>query len=67
MSYMSELDLEIRDAVEAGVSPTDVVRQYGQLFGTDQVYAIIEEYEGDSEDDGQPSEAQEWHDFDPDC
>tara|TARA_B100001094_G_C18111397_1_gene761383 strand:+ start:674 stop:949 length:276 start_codon:yes stop_codon:yes gene_type:complete len=23
--------------------------------------------ENDDEDDGQPSELQEWHDFDPDC
>ena len=23
--------------------------------------------EDEEEDDGQPSEAQEWHDFDPDC
>lgn len=26
-----------------------------------------EDEEGDAEDDGQPDEAQEWHDFDPDC
>lgn len=25
------------------------------------------EFGGDEEDDGQPSEMQEWHDFDPDC
>ena len=25
------------------------------------------EVEDDYEDDGQPSELQEWHDFDPDC
>jgi hypothetical protein len=26
-----------------------------------------EEYEDEYEYDGQPDEAQEWHDFDPDC
>jgi len=28
---------------------------------------IDEWYEDESWDDGQPDEAQEWHDFDPDC
>ena len=28
---------------------------------------IIEEDEEDEDYDGQPDEAQEWHDFDPDC
>ena len=26
-----------------------------------------DEYEDEDEYDGQPDEAQEWHDFDPDC
>lgn len=32
-------------------------------------YKIIEEHESkeEAEVDGQPDEAQEWHDFDPDC
>ena len=29
--------------------------------------AIFGEDEDEDEDDGQPDEAQEWHDFDPDC
>ena len=37
--------------------------------GEDFAYTVTgcdpEEYE--YEDDGQPDEAQEWHDFDPDC
>ena len=28
---------------------------------------LLEEDEEDDEYDGQPDEAQEWHDFDPDC
>jgi hypothetical protein len=43
---MSELDLEIREAVQVGVSYTDLVRQYSSILGTDAVYEIIEEYEG---------------------
>lgn len=27
----------------------------------------MEEEDDDPEDDGQPDEAQEWHDFNPDC
>jgi hypothetical protein len=28
---------------------------------------VVVEVEDGYEDDGQPSEIQEWHDFDPDC
>ena len=30
-------------------------------------YEDVDEWEEDDEHDGQPDEAQEWHDFDPDC
>ncbi len=34
----------------------------------DEAYEPEDEaYEPEYEDDGQPDEAQEWHDFDPDC
>jgi len=40
-------------------------------YGADY-YFFTEEYDDDEDDDyrehdGQPDEAQEWHDFDPDC
>lgn len=30
-------------------------------------YGLAAKYTGWPEDDGQPDEAQEWHDYDPDC
>ena len=39
-----------------GVSRADVERIYDEMMAQD-----MDEY------DGQPDEAQEWHDFDPDC
>jgi len=30
-------------------------------------YEDVDEWEEDDEHDGQPDEAQEWYDFDPDC
>jgi hypothetical protein len=33
----------------------------------DNLYDEDEDEEWDYEDDGQPDEAQEWYDFDPDC
>ena len=36
-------------------------------FGEIEIGHIVIDTEGESEYDGQPDEAQEWHDFDPDC
>ena len=67
MSAMSELHMDIVDAINEGllsfgriaeiygVSRADVERIYDEMMAQD----------GDW--DGQPDEAQEWHDFDPDC
>ena len=38
---------------------------YNHMEITD-VFVSVMEYD-DAESDGQPDEAQEWHDFDPDC
>jgi hypothetical protein len=38
---------------------------YNHMEITD-VFVSVMEYD-DAEPDGQPDEAQEWHDFDPDC
>jgi hypothetical protein len=45
-------------------------RAYRELFAACEDFLTASEEledEMDGEDDGQPSEAQEWHDFDPDC
>ena len=38
-----------------------------QEFAARNDYICPDEDEEDDEYDGQPDEAQEWHDFDPDC
>jgi predicted HTH domain antitoxin len=65
---MSELHMDIVDAINEGllsfgriaeiygVSRADVETIYDEMMAQD-----MDEY------DGQPDEAQEWHDFDPDC
>ncbi len=45
---------------------------YSEQQGAEMDYDELERdwdepYEPEYEDDGQPDEAQEWHDFDPDC
>ena len=68
MSAMSELHMDIVDAINEGllsfgriaeifgVTRADVETIYDEMMAQD-----MDEY------DGQPDEAQEWHDFDPDC
>ena len=68
MSVMSELHMDIVDAINEGllsfgriaeiygVSRADVETIYDEMMAQD-----MDEY------DGQPDEAQEWYDFNPDC
>jgi hypothetical protein len=50
---------------------TEEVKQYcAEMYPTENVKVIYKEvYLADEEDenDGQPDEMQEWHDFDPEC
>ena len=50
----------------------DEMRSYKELFNACEDFLTLseelqEEVERDEDYDGQPDEAQEWHDFDPDC
>ena len=48
----------------------DERRAFGELFNTCEDFMNLSEELQDElelEDDGQPDEAQEWYDFDPDC
>ena len=48
----------------------DERRAFGELFNTCEDFMNLSEElqsELEQEGDGQPDEAQEWHDFDPDC
>ena len=47
-------------------------RAFQELFNACEDFMTLadelqEEYDNECEYDGQPDEAQEWHDFDPDC
>ena len=49
----------------------DERRAFQELFNTCEDFLTLSEemevYDSEREWDGQPDEAQEWHDFDPDC
>ena len=55
---MFDRDMLIRDLLNY-MSESDVENFYDQYYGYED--------EDDELDDGQPSEADEWHDYDPGC
>ena len=68
MSYMSELAIDIQEAIEAGeLTFAEIAAKYNVPL--DWVVQVNEELAEQyaAEYDGQPDEAQEWYDFDPDC
>lgn len=74
-----EYTTKLLDAIEQGLlSPQAVVEMAVSYMSEDEVHDMMrvndllyyldaEEEDEDSEWDGQPDEAQEWYDFDPDC
>ena len=67
MSAMSELHMDIVDAINEGLLSFGRI---AEIFGVTRadVETIYDEMMAQDGDwDGQPDEAQEWHDFDPDC
>jgi len=69
MSKMSELDQLIRDAYYTGEQTAEeVAATYSiPLAIVEEIWNELDEADFDYEYDGQPDEAQEWNDFDPDC
>ena len=68
MSKMSDLALDIQEAIEAGeLTFAEIAAKYNVPL--DWVVQVNEELAEQyaAEYDGQPDEAQEWYDFDPDC
>ena len=64
---MSELHMDIVDAINEGVLSFGRI---AEIFGVTRadVETIYDEMMAQDGDwDGQPDEAQEWYDFDPDC
>ncbi len=65
---------QLLDMIEDGLLDRDtVIMACVNFMSEDEVQDMmeanefIEEQFEDEEHDGQPDEAQEWHDFDPDC
>ena len=66
MSKMSSLALDIQEAIEAGeLTFAEIAAKYEVPI--DWVQCVFEQLDQEPEYDGQPDEAQEWYDFDPDC
>ena len=68
MSKMSSLALDIQEAIEAGeLTFAQIAAKYEVPI--DWVECVNDELalQYAAEYDGQPDEAQEWYDFDPDC
>lgn len=66
MSKVGQMVQEIQELVYAGVPNETIATQLGAPLSwvediADNLFAEMNDY------DGQPDEAQEWHDFDPDC
>jgi hypothetical protein len=77
MSYDSDFEnvymVEFQSGriIHVGQYTVEDVKEYCADEHPDEVIkSIYEEVytnDGEDEDDGQPDEAQEWHDFDPEC
>ena len=63
MSRMADMALEIEERLIAGDSMDVIVASL--KVPEEWVQSVAEMIEADN--DYQPDEAQEWHDFDPDC
>ena len=61
-------EVEVREQTIANGRYIDTVNYVDVYydFGADYYFFVYDE-EVEEEYDGQPDEAQEWHDFDPDC
>ena len=71
-----EYTTKLLDAIEDGlISAQAVVEMALTYMSEDEVHDMMRvndllyylDAEDEEEDDGQPDEAQEWYDFDPDC
>ncbi len=67
MSRMSELHILLVESLETGLSDDSIIElMVMEGVPREACPEILRVFKQD-ENDGQPDEAQEWHDFDPDC
>ena len=67
MSKMNELHMDIVDAINEGLLSFGRIAEIYGVSRADVETIYDEMMAQDGDWDGQPDEAQEWHDFDPDC
>jgi len=69
MGQMKALVMDIEDMLSAGTDVESTAKYLGApLELVEEIYENLNGPNGGGPDyDGQPDEAQEWHDFDPDC
>ena len=69
MSRMSELHILLVESLEVGLSDDSIIElMVMEGVPREACSEILRVFKlSDDENDGQPDEAQEWHDFDPDC
>ena len=68
MSKIKDLALDIQDELENGFLSFDqIAAKYEVPVSWVNSVAMEIAQQLEAEYDGQPDEAQEWHDFDPDC
>ena len=69
MSRMSELHILLVESLETGLSDQSIIElmvmEGVPREACSEILRVFKQSE--DENDGQPDEAQEWHDFDPDC
>ena len=69
MSRMSELQILLVESLETGLSDQSIIElmvmEGVPREACPEILRVFKQSE--DENDGQPDEAQEWHDFDPDC
>ena len=69
MSRMSELHILLVESLETGLSDDSIIElmvmEGVPREACSEILRVFKQSE--DENDGQPDETQEWHDFDPDC
>ena len=66
---MSELNILLVESLETGLSDDSIIElMVMEGVPREACLEILRVFkQSEDENDGQPDEAQEWHDFDPDC
>lgn len=68
MSKIGDLMIDLQEEIELGFLSFDAIAakyEVPRSWVDEAANELAAQYE--AEFDGQPDEAQEWHDFDPDC